>query len=152
MSTIAAKLVPARRPARARHPKNPAGVITWSGTPRTGLHQPQAQRAGRLTRAPRAAARRPSSWGPGLRLRDPGSVTADSSYRGDDHAPELIQDNRDGSPAATGQDRHERRRLRPRPGQWRVTFPEDARNGAVAHRHAQAASDLLVTDPDGTAG
>jgi len=32
-----------------------------------------------------------------------------------------------------------------------VTFPEDARIGAVAHRHAQAASDLLVTGPDGTA-
>jgi hypothetical protein len=31
--------------------------------------------------------------------------------------PELIQDNRDGSLAAMGQDRHERRRLRPgRPG------------------------------------
>ena len=27
----------------------------------------------------------------------PGSVTADSSSRGDDRVPELIQDNRDGS-------------------------------------------------------
>ena len=78
-------------------------------------------------------------------------MTADSSYRGDDHAPELIQDNRDGSPAATGQDRHERRRLRPGPARRRVTIPQDARIGAVAHRHAQAASDPLVTGPDGTA-
>jgi len=78
-------------------------------------------------------------------------MTADSSDGGDDHVPELIQDNRDGSLAAMGQDRHERRRLRPGPGRRQVTFPEDARIGAVAHRHAQAATDLLVTDPDGTA-
>ena len=32
-----------------------------------------------------------------------------------------------------------------------MTFPEDARIGAVAHRYAQAASDHLVTGPDGTA-
>ena len=31
MSTIAAKPVPARRPARGRRSKNPAGAITWPG-------------------------------------------------------------------------------------------------------------------------
>jgi len=79
-------------------------------------------------------------------------MTADSSDGGDDHVPELIQDNRDGSLAAMGQDRHERRRLRPGRPRRRVTFPEDARTGAAAHMYAQAASDHVVTDPDGTAG
>ena len=97
MSTIAAKPVPARRPARARRSKNPTGAITRPGIRAPGFTSPRARRAQRLTCVPRAAARDHRAGARGLRLRDPGSVTAGSSYAGDDRVPELIQDQRDGS-------------------------------------------------------
>ena len=97
MSTIAAKPVPARRPARARRSKNPTGAITRPGIRAPGFTSPRARRAQRLTCGPRAAARDHRAGPGGCAFLTPGSVTADSRYRGDDRMPELIQDQRDGS-------------------------------------------------------